>query len=82
MTQLNRRSILAGVAIVPAVGLCVPETPIERVQRLGKELEQAMLEAYGPGKLATCTWGPHATNLQNVGSPVYMVAVHPSGRPA
>ena len=53
MKPLSRRSVTTGLAAavtaIPAVGLCNRATvdPFERIRHLTKELEQAMIEAYG-----------------------------------
>lgn len=90
MKPLSRRSVAAslGAAItaLPAVGLgrAVRETPVERVRRIGKELKRAMLDAYGPGEVRVCAWGPHSDeaklqDMDGLGARVYMIALHPAG---
>jgi hypothetical protein len=88
MKPLSRRSVTtglvaAGVAAIPAVGLCVgsKEHAYERIRRLTAELEQAMREAYDANDLRVGSWGPHNPFDQGDGvAPVVFVVAHKGKR--
>jgi predicted metallopeptidase len=78
---LTRRSLTAGlgaaVAAIPALGLSAGarEAPVERVQRLAKELEAAMRELHPGVEVETLSWnldGGDGTGMK----PVIFVVAH------
>jgi hypothetical protein len=80
---ISRRSVTTGfaaaVAAIPAVGLCVAARtdPLGRIRKLARELEEAMVAAYG-GEPEIVTWGPR--NPADPGSnmsPALFIIVQP-----